>query len=256
MANDVINLFGNDGQEEVDYAQIFMEFVKPFEDNPPKGMEQMAIYDVGIQAWNVGNIYHSMPEPMFEAMRMESEQRLSKKEKTLMDSMVKRRIKDFNEDIFFITDIEPEFQKKGGFQFKLTVMGADEFLEDIMAGGLGEFDDIENEQEGIVDRDALIVRPKQAFVDWINSIYPDETVELSDIDEPNIYLFDSDVEYRLEEVLEDNFAFIFERELNGWHTFEEAWPQKRTLQLFLEFFSASFSTMVYDVESMPVSKRY
>ncbi len=257
MAKDVIDLFGNDGlKDEPDYAQIFMDFIKPFENNLPKGMDLMTVFDIGIQAWNVGNIYHSMPEAMFESMREETEQQMSKNEKMLMEGMIKRRLNDFNEDLFFITDIEPEFQESGGFQFKLTVMGVDEFLENMMAGGLEEPDDMDNNEEGYIDRHALIIKPKQALVDWINSIYPDEPVELNKIDESIIYLFDSDDEYTLEEVVEENFAFIFEKELNSWHTFEEDWPQDRTPELFLEFFSASFSTMVYDVEPMPVSKRY
>lgn len=48
-------------------------------------------------------------------------------------------------------------------------------------------------------------------------------------------------------VLKRVFAEVFERELFGWHTDESAWPPKRTLAMFRDWFDVELHSVVEDL---------
>jgi len=108
-----------------------------------------------------------------------------------------------------------------------------------------------------INRTAVVIRPKQPFVDWLNSI-PDE-----------------DIDFTLEQVSKDNITFlipeyddprdsrayikkiysdIFEFELFGWITTEELWPKKRTWEMFQEWFSVEINSEVFDLVDREIEK--
>jgi hypothetical protein len=71
--------------------------------------------------------------------------------------------------------------------------------------------------------------------------------------EQTVYLvpeFESEAEQR--QVLQEVFAEVFERELYGWHTDERAWPKKRTLSLFRQWFSIEMHSVVEDLCAYPI----
>ncbi len=77
-----------------------------------------------------------------------------------------------------------------------------------------------------VNRHAIVVKPKQPLLDWINALYPDMAEDGS---ETTVYLVkERDSFGDTEKWLKRNFNNIFENELNGRHTDENEWPQKRT----------------------------
>ena len=99
----------------------------------------------------------------------------------------------------------------------------------------------------MLNRAALIVRPKQPFLDWAAS-RDDSGLAQAVADEPTGYLipeFESDEDGRL--VLKHVYAEIFERELDGWHTDPAAWPQKRDFKTFQEWFSIDLHAVVEDL---------
>ncbi len=99
----------------------------------------------------------------------------------------------------------------------------------------------------MLNRAALIVRPKQPFLDWAAGL--DDSGLVPDVaGEQTVYLvpeFDSDEEGQ--QVLKHIYAEIFERELDGWHTDPSAWPEKRDFQTFLKWFSVELHSVVEDV---------
>ena len=99
----------------------------------------------------------------------------------------------------------------------------------------------------MLNRAALIVRPKQPFLDWAAGL--DDSGLVPDVTgEQTVYLvpeFESDEE-RLR-VLKRVYAEIFERELDGWHTDPSAWPQKRDFKTFQAWFSIELHSVVEDV---------
>lgn len=99
----------------------------------------------------------------------------------------------------------------------------------------------------MLNRAALIIFPKQPFLDWATSL--DDSGLVPDVaGEQTVYLvpeFESDEEGR--QVLKHVYAEIFERELDGWHTDPSAWPQKRDFKTFQEWFSIDLHSVVEDL---------
>jgi hypothetical protein len=99
----------------------------------------------------------------------------------------------------------------------------------------------------MLNRAALIVRPKQPFLEWAASL--DDSGLVPDAEgEQTVYLvpeFESDEEGL--RVLKRVYAEIFERELDGWDTEPSAWPQKRDFKTFQEWFSIELHSVVEDV---------
>lgn len=109
-----------------------------------------------------------------------------------------------------------------------------------------------------INRDALIIYPKQAFMDWVNTIFPEEKVECPKLmahDEANVYLIPetNNSEDALKEV-EANFELFFVEELNEWCVDDSLWPKQLTWKLFNEWFRFSVQSMVIDVLDQAILK--
>lgn len=120
-----------------------------------------------------------------------------------------------------------------------------------------EFDEEASEFDS-VNRDALIMFPKQALYDWINSVFPEEPVECPRVlehDSGNVYLLDErDHHSEALSYLEQNFATYFEYELLDWCMDEKLWPKNRTWELFNTWFHISIQTIVLDAGSGRIEK--
>jgi hypothetical protein len=69
-----------------------------------------------------------------------------------------------------------------------------------------------------LNRHAIVVKPKQPLLDWINALYPDMAKDGS---ETVVYLVKERQGYQHTETwLKKHFAGIFENELEGRHTDE------------------------------------
>jgi hypothetical protein len=104
-----------------------------------------------------------------------------------------------------------------------------------------------------INRNAIVIKPKQALFDWVNSIYPEDPVEF--ISEGTVYLIkEKDSNIAIENWLKRNFDQIFANELNNWHTDENDWPQKRTYSQFKAWFDVEIHSMILDLEEGEVWK--
>ena len=98
-----------------------------------------------------------------------------------------------------------------------------------------------------INRSVLVIIPKKPFYDWGNSTTPDET-PIDKFDECNSYLLDEGWAYAdAEHFVKANFYIFFQELLEGMWTDEAAWPQKRTWEMFNEWFDWHFSSMVWDI---------
>lgn len=100
-----------------------------------------------------------------------------------------------------------------------------------------------------VNRSILLVRPRQPYLDWADSLPNPTPVTLDELREDcNVYLvseiLDPDDELA---VLQNHYAAIFEQELSDWMTGEDFWPSKRTLSMFMDWFDVEFHSMVFDL---------
>ena len=101
----------------------------------------------------------------------------------------------------------------------------------------------------MINRSLLIVRAKQRFLDWLNSL-PDPAITA--LDEVNsdstVYLvqdFESDDER--EKVLAHCYDLILEDQLSGWWTDKRDWPEIRDLETFKEWFDVESHSVVRDL---------
>jgi len=103
-----------------------------------------------------------------------------------------------------------------------------------------------------VNRHAIVVKPRQPLLTWINALYPDMTEDGS---ETTVYLVKERKAFEdTEKWLKGNFNKIFENELNSRHTDESSWPQKRTYKLFTEWFDTEIHAIVEDIEEEVIKK--
>jgi hypothetical protein len=101
------------------------------------------------------------------------------------------------------------------------------------------------------NRGAIIVKRKQAFVDWINAKSEDGDAQLSlaaiNI-EPEIYLIPPFVgPEELKEILPQALEHIWQAELSGWVGEESVWPKDRSEKAFYKWFSIESSGGIYDL---------
>lgn len=99
----------------------------------------------------------------------------------------------------------------------------------------------------MLNRGVLIVRPKQPYLDWAEGL--DSSGVLPSVEgEQTVYLipsFEDDDE--AEAILKIVYKEIFERELDGWHADQSAWPKKRTYAIFKQWFRIELHSVVEDL---------
>jgi hypothetical protein len=104
----------------------------------------------------------------------------------------------------------------------------------------------------MLNRGVLIVRPRQPYLDWAAGL-DDSGIVPDPNDERTIYLIpgyeDDDQAWA---ILEEVYAEVFERELDGWHTDEAAWPQNRDFAMFQEWFDIELHSVVEDLCADPL----
>ncbi len=101
-----------------------------------------------------------------------------------------------------------------------------------------------------INRAALIVRPKQPYVDWANSVDNDSPrAILQELrTDPSSYLVETiDLLEDFDLLIDDTWEWIFREQLNGWMRDPDLWPEGLTREMFLEWFDCELSTMIRDV---------
>ena len=107
-----------------------------------------------------------------------------------------------------------------------------------------------SEEPREVNRNAIVVRPGQRFLDWLHEVDSDAShLTLDDLcAEPIVYLLpELDSEDEVESVLRRCFDKIFRDYLDGWHRDESVWPSPRSYAMFKSWFDWSYHSMVVDL---------
>ena len=99
----------------------------------------------------------------------------------------------------------------------------------------------------MINRGVLIVRPKQPFLDWAAGL--DDSGVLPNVTgEQTVYLIpEFEMPDEAQSILKKVYLEVFENELWGWHTDESAWPKKRDLKTFREWFAIELHSVVEDL---------
>ena len=106
----------------------------------------------------------------------------------------------------------------------------------------------------MINRSLLIVRAKEPFVKWINSLPDPAMLSRQQVDRDNTayllpeYAHDGEQD----EILVQFHDLIFQEQLSGWWTDESAWPSKRDLVTFKKWFDVEFHSAVLDLVDGPL----
>ena len=108
----------------------------------------------------------------------------------------------------------------------------------------------------MLNRNLLIVRVKQPFVDWINEADPysdsgNITLEYANQDCPTFLIHD----FACEDVdgwLQQCYLHVFEEVLGQWYVDESLWPQDRTLNLFKAWCEVEVHGIIIDLVADPL----
>ena len=106
-----------------------------------------------------------------------------------------------------------------------------------------------------LNRSALVVKPKQPFLDWLHKADPTSLeLTMSDlIREPTIYLIpECDTNEDLTDVLRELCEEIFEEQLAGWFTVTATWPRDRSFDVFCRWFAYEHHSMLVDLCDEPL----
>ena len=92
----------------------------------------------------------------------------------------------------------------------------------------------------MINRCAVIVHPKQPYIDWATGL-DDSRMVPTDDDEQTVYLLpEYDVEGMAQ--LSEACEMIFDSELENWHLIIEDWLANRTFAMFREWFEIETRT--------------
>jgi hypothetical protein len=101
-----------------------------------------------------------------------------------------------------------------------------------------------------IDRFVAIIKPKQPFLDWLESL-PDWDLDMTLEKlrgDSNAYLVpEYDSTEQAMRYIERNHKAIFEWELWSWYTDETSWPEKLTPSVFRKWFDVEIYEMVIDL---------
>jgi hypothetical protein len=108
----------------------------------------------------------------------------------------------------------------------------------------------------MLDRDLIVVKFKQPFVDWVNEAdpYPDGSSKtLDEVNEDvSTFLISDNACEDLEGWLKEYYLLLFEAILEEWYVDEILWPQDRTFALFKAWCDVEAHSMVFDLVDGPL----
>jgi len=109
-----------------------------------------------------------------------------------------------------------------------------------------------------INRNAIILLPKQPALDWIMRVdpqpMPDFTLE-GLRQEQDVYLLPSGEINTPEQAQQwalQNFSILFESFLHDWFTNEAMWPKRRTRKMFQEWFDVQYHSLIWDLSPDPI----
>lgn len=220
MKNKTIDLFSgneviqNEGQK---YSDMLNDLVLPFENDFPDEMDMYDIIGFAANAWNLGCLSMMLPKKEF-GIFLESNY-FPEPENTILKKMIDLKKKKFAKYDRFIEDYQLK-EKKGELVLTVLTMEKKAFLDRLVE----EMPDDEELKEGFINRYAIVIKPLQPCIDWLNALSPDCTVV--EPDEANIYLVNDGI-YNIEQWLRKNYDKFFMMELEDWNANKKKWPQKR-----------------------------
>lgn len=107
-----------------------------------------------------------------------------------------------------------------------------------------------------VNRGFMVVRPKQAYIEWANQFDDEFKLDAEALNEiePTVYLIEEEEFFDTEPILKKHFKKIFLSELEAACEEDEAEFPDIKLEVFNEWFSVEFGTIVLDTLDSQLTK--
>jgi hypothetical protein len=110
----------------------------------------------------------------------------------------------------------------------------------------------------IINRDLLVITPKQACVDWANSLGEDFDLKMEDMaghDAASTFLIpEFEDEEEALEWMEEGADGWFALLLMEWTDEREKWPSDLSWENLNNFFHVNYQSMIMDVVDEPIEK--
>ena len=106
-----------------------------------------------------------------------------------------------------------------------------------------------------LNRSAIVVKPKQPFLDWLHGADPtSRSLTVQELgQEPTIYLIpECDTDAELDAVLRQLCEEIFIEQLAGWFNDRATWPRDRGFDSFRKWFDFQHHSMLVDLCDEPL----
>jgi hypothetical protein len=251
MKNKIVKLHSKNPsskKKEINYSDLLNEFVKPFENNFSPDLDIYEKISFTVNAWNMGCMSLTIPQKEFNQML--NEDPIPEPEGTILKKLIKRKKEKFADYNQLIQDFSLN-ETDGRNILTVTTMEMDDYLASLMEASMENYPEEGDDEPGYINRFGITVRGRKPLFDWMNKLYPD--VPVYEQEESSIYLVHETDEY-FQDWLKINYDWIFQSELENWHTNENDWPQKRTYKMFMQWFDVDICTMVYDMEHGPIYK--
>lgn len=245
----VIDLFDKNylPNHEIKYSELLEKFMEKFVHELEHFQYAEELIDFSISCWNYANLSTVIPKDDFKKFLSV----IPKQDLHLTKKMINHKIAHFKDYTSFIVDFELKGDDDNPI---LTVISQTE--EDYLANMLDAVDRNMTEsdfQENYINRYAIVLKPRQPFLDWYKGLYPTEDIEDEEIKGTNIYLVSED-KADMELWLKKKFDLLFKYQLEEFSLDKKMWPQRRTYKMFKDWFQVDTSIAIYDLEKQPVLK--
>jgi len=110
----------------------------------------------------------------------------------------------------------------------------------------------------IINRTAVIIKPKKLFVEWLNTLpTTDEKVSLKEVreDECDVFLIpDFTFIEQSRRYVDGIYKTIFAIQLENWYLDKKLWPKRRSLRMFHDWFDVEYHSVMFDTIGDPIKR--
>lgn len=106
-----------------------------------------------------------------------------------------------------------------------------------------------------VNRSVLIIKPRQAFADWLSQLPGNPVVELAELrNNGNAVLIPNVDDVDPADFLASHVETLFSAELADWCEDESLWPTPLSATLFMDWFDLDIHPVLTDMVTTPLER--
>jgi hypothetical protein len=152
-------------ESDTKYSALLLDLIKPYQGTVP-GMDELEwLLNLGTIAWNLANVKKMMPAA-FKPMLKETKKDFGndKQSVSILDNLISDKERNLPEQDMFLHDFTIDNTKDGQLFITVTAKPLEAFMYDSIMEE-DDDDEILFEEEGYINRNAFVVKPKQPFND-------------------------------------------------------------------------------------------